>query len=277
MKNYKEVGSFGRGAGTDNPYVVAFEPSFKMNQLEDGILPLSGKAGLTIKYIGQTPMSGFIKRPELWQFYRRVDFAVNRLFERELNPVSADGEASTPYVFKMGNGFTGKTPEQCLLEGMPEEQMLQQRAYMERNCTGKFAEQNRQGVAAIDRALEKFHDGTLGNSPATAVSFTVYDSGARYFSRRVPQPYKTEGWEMKIVCMFTDKNPWKIGWVSKTVTIQDNVIVAAENVITKTASLTTDEFLSGVEEAKELFSNIAASYTPAHLKYFSQHKDDWRN
>lgn len=276
MKNYKEVGSFGRGAGTEKPYVVAFEPSIKMTPVDDGILVLSDKSGLAVKYVGQEPMSGFINRPELRQFFRRVDFAMDRLFENELNPAAGTGPA--PYVFKMGNGFKGRTPEQCLLEGMPEEQMLQQRAYMARNLQGKFGEANRQGVEAIDRAFEAFRNGTLENAPAAAAAFTVYESGAKYFPKRgVPQPYVTDGWEMSVKCVFGDRNPWKIEWTSKQVTIRDNVIAAAENVVMRSAALTTDEFLSAVDDTRELFGNVVSTYTPARLKYFAQHKDDWRN
>lgn len=273
MKNYTEVSSCGRGAGTDRPYSVAFEDVIKLNPVEEDINVLSDKSGLAVKYVGQGPMSGFIPIKELWDVYDRIMFANTKMYELELNPPS---KAEVPYVFKMGNGFKGKTPEQCLLEGMSLEQLMQQRAYMEKNCTGKFAEQNRMGVEAIDRAVQKFHEGTLDSGGANTV-FKIYESGPRYFPKKgVPQPYQTEGWEMGIYCHFLDDNPWKISWTSKQVTIQDNVIVGASNVVTKNASLIPSEYKDGLYKTYYLLNGVSAIYLPYHLRYYIEHKDDWR-
>ncbi len=273
MKNYNEVKSCGRGAGTDKPYIVAFEPQLRLMPVEENINTFSEKAGLAVKYIGQKPVSGFISVDELWDVYDRIVFASNKMYELELNPAA---KAEVPFVFKMGNNFKGKTPEQCLLEGMPLEQLMQQRSYMEKNCTGKFAEQNRLGVEAIDRAVQKFHEGTLSSAGASTV-FRIYESGPKYFPKKgVPQPYQTEGWEMDITCSFLDDNPWKISWTSKLVTIQDNVIAGASNVSTTNASLTTTELKSGINLTKELLRNTSETYSVYHLRYYGEHKEDWR-
>lgn len=274
MKNYTEVFSCGRGAGTERPYRVVFDDVLKLNPIEEDINVLTEKSGLAVKYVGQGPMSGFISVNELWDVYDRIQFANWKMYELELNPAA---KAEVPYVFKMGNGFKGKSPEQCLLEGMPIEQLMQQRAYMEKNCNGKFAEQNRMGVQAIDRAVQKFREGKLESAGASA-AFKIYDSGPRYFPKKgVPQPYQTEGWEMNIYCHFLDDNPWKVSWTSKQVTIQDNVIVGASNVITKNASLTVTEYKTGLYKTKKILGMVEDVYIPYHLRYYIEHKDDWRS
>lgn len=276
-KNYNEVLSCGRGAGTEKSYTVAFEPVLRLMPIEENINVFTDKAGVAIKYIptGAKPLSGFVTYDELFgDISDRIAFANTKMYELELNPAA---KAEAPYIFKMGNGFKGKSPEQCLLEGMPVEQLLSQRAYMEKNCTGKFAEMNRKGVEAIDRAILKFREGTLEGSVGSSTVFTIYDSGAKYFPKRgVAQPYQTEGWEMNIACSFLDDNPWKISWVSKQVTIQDNVIVAADQVITASAALTTGEFKAGINRAKRLFVNCSAIYSQYHIKFYGEHKDDWK-
>lgn len=278
MKNYQEVSSCGRGAGTDKPLVVAFQPSTKFTAVDETIRVFDEKGGLSIRYLpgGGKPVSGFIKRDELWDLYRRIDFAYAKRYEYELNPAK---KAEVPYIFKMGNGLKGKSPEQCLLEGM-EQQLLAQREYMAKNCTGKFAEANRAGVEAIDRAFEKKANGALESEVQTTTVFTVFDSnwtGPKYIPKRnVPQPYQTEGWEMNIVCSFTDNYPWKISFVSKTVTVEDNVITASSNPVYASVSLTAAEFDAGIKESEELFRDISYMYRPQRLAYQAAHKDDWK-
>ena len=276
MKNYKEIYSAGRGAGSERSYVVAFEPNFKLTNVADGIGVFDEKAGLAIKYLptGGKPVSGFIKRSELWKVYKAVDKALDLEFEAELHPAAA---SEPPYIFKMGNGFKGKTPGQCLLEGMSEEQLLNQRNWMANNCTGKFAEANRKGVEAIDKALESFKNGTLSEQEQTFGVLTIFKSGPRYLPKKgVAQPYQTEGWEMDIVFNVNDRNPWSISWVAKTVTIQDNVITASQNPVYSSAALTDEEFLAAINETRELFEDIRLMSRPARLTYYAEHKDDWK-
>lgn len=277
MKNYNEVFSCGRGAGTDKSATIAFEASFRLLNVEDGINVFGEKAGLAIKYLptGKKPLSGFIRRGELWKVYKRVDKALDMQAEREMNPAAATTEP--PYVFKMGQGFKGKTPGQCLLEGMDEAQLLQQREYMARNLTGKFAEANRKGIEAIDKAIANFHNGKLSEENISSGCLTIFESGPRYIPRKgVPQPYQTDGWEMSVVFNAADRNPWSISWVSKSVTVADNVIVASENSVGASASLTDEEFLSGINEARELFGDVRLMNRPSRLTYFAAHKDDWK-
>jgi hypothetical protein len=275
MKNYKEVMSAGRGAGTDKSYTVAFEPSFKLTNVSETIVVFDGKAGLAIKYLptGGKPLSGFIKKSKLRKVVRAVNKAVDLEFEAELHPAAI---SEPPYIFKMGNGFKGKTPGQCLLEGMSEEQLLNQRNWMANNCTGKFAEANRKGVEAIDKALEQFRNGTLTEQGQNTGVLTIFKSGPSYLPKKLPQPYQTEGWEMDIIFNVNDRNPWSITWTSKTVTVQDNVITASQNPVYASVNLTDEEFLDGFDEAMELFADIRQMYRPARIAYYAEHKDDWK-
>jgi len=275
-KNYNEVFSCGRGAGTENSYTVAFEVGLRLMPIEENINVFTEKAGVIVKCIptGKKPFSGFISDDKLFgEVSDRMLTASQKIYELEMNPAA---KAEAPYIFKMGNGFKGKSPEQCLLEGMSVEQLLSQRAYMERNCTGKFAEMNRKGVEAIDKAILKLNEGTLRETVATATSLNIFNTFGYFSKAGVPQPYQTEGWEMNIACSFLDDNPWKITWVNKRVTVQDNMIVAADNVVTANASLTSDEFKAGINRSKRLFENTAAIYAPYHVKFFGEHKDDWK-
>lgn len=275
-KNYNEVFSCGRGAGTENSYTVAFEVGLRLMPIEGNINVFTEKAGVVVKCIptGKKPFSGFISDDKLFgEVSDRMLTASQKIYELEMNPAA---KAEAPYIFKMGNGFKGKSPEQCLLEGMSVEQLLSQRAYMERNCTGKFAEMNRKGVEAIDKAILKLNEGTLRENVATATSLNIFNTFGYFSKAGVPQPYQTEGWEMNIACSFLDDNPWKITWVNKRVTVQDNMIVAADNVVTANASLTSDEFKAGINRSKRLFENTAAIYAPYHVKFFGEHKDDWK-
>lgn len=275
VKNYKEVMSAGRGAGTDKSYTVAFEPSFKLTNVSETIVVFDGKAGLAIKYLptGGKPLSGFIKKSRLRKVVRAVNKAVDLEFEAELHPAAV---SEPPYIFKMGNGFKGKTPGQCLLEGMSEEQLLNQRNWMANNCTGKFAEANRKGVEAIDKALEQFRNGTLAEQGQSTGVLTIFKSGPSYLPKKLPQPYQTEGWEMDIIFNVNDRNPWSITWTSKTVTVQDNVIVSSQNPVYASVNLTDEEFLDGFDETMELFADIRQRERPARLDYYEMHKDDWK-
>ena len=276
MKNYLETFSTGRGANGGKAYVIAFEPYIKLEEVDESVRVFSEKSGLSVKYLpaeGQ-PLSGFIRREDLWDVYDRVTFAKHKLYERELNPAA---RTEAPYVFRMGNGFKGKTAEQCLLDGMTEQQMLTQRDFMSKNCSGKFAEQNRLGVQAIDKALEKLHNGSLGSQPVMSGSFSIYKAEGRFIPKRgVAEPYQTRGWDLTVSCNIFDDNPWGISWKMSDVVIEDRIIKSASNIVTASAALTTQEFDAALNETRELFSDLSGLYRPAHWKYNHEHRDDWR-
>ena len=135
MRNYFEVYSFGRGAGTDKACTVAFEVAIKLCPVEENINVLQEKAGISIIYLpsGKRSVSGFITADKLFEVDDRIREGERLIFDREMHPQVS---AQEPYVFKMGNQFKGKTPEQLLLEGMSEEVMLNQRNYLANNCVG---------------------------------------------------------------------------------------------------------------------------------------------
>lgn len=276
MKNYKEVYSFGRGAGTDKACTVAFELAIKLVPVEENINVLQEKAGLSIIYLpsGKRSISGFICVDKLIEVNERTSEGLRLIFDREMHPQAA---AQEPYVFKMGNGFKGKTPEQLLLEGMSEEQMLSQRNWLANNCTGKFAEANRKGVIAIDSALEKWRNGSLNVSDCASSVFSIFTSGPRYMPRRdLRQPYETEGWELDVRVNPADRNPWSITWQSKTVTVDGNVIVASKNPVTYSVNATTEEWLAGLKKSVKYLNKVEDLYFPYHYKYCVEHENDWK-
>lgn len=240
-QNYLEIAGYGRGAGTDHPYTIAFELSIKTQKVDEGIRRLSTKSGLAVKKIngGGKPLSGFINITEINTMKERVKYAQQKIIEAMCNPAVA---VENEYVFRMGT-FKGKTPSQLLLEGVPEADLLAQRDFLGKNATGKFAEINKKGIADIDTAIAKFKAGTLKASDAKSSVIPLFKSGPRYFVQKKPQPYETEGWELTITCNPYHKNPFSIEWQSKRVTIDKNVIVAAKDVKIENAALTEVEFI----------------------------------
>ena len=276
MRNYFEVYSFGRGAGTDKACTVAFEVAIKLCPVEENINVLQEKAGISIIYLpsGKRSVSGFITADKLFEVDDRIREGERLIFDREMHPQVS---AQEPYVFKMGNQFKGKTPEQLLLEGMSEEVMLNQRNYLANNCVGKFADANRKGVMAIDAALEKWRNGTLSESDCATTLFKIFESGPRYWPRRdLRQPYETTGWELDIRVNPSDRNPWNMVWQSKSVTVDGNVIVSAKDCVTYSVNATTEELLAGIRKSEKKLDEVERLYFPDHFIYGWQHKDDWK-
>jgi len=273
-RNYSEFKSFGRGSGTADPFYVAFEPQLIVTPVASGISPLSDKSGLIIKRIGKVPLSGFIALDEFYSVYRKYKFSLDKICEAEMCPPAERPE----YVFRMGQ-FKGKTPSQLLLSGTKKEDLLSQKDFLAKNAQGKYEEDNKRGIADIEKAIKKFEEGTL--KPSSTTSFTVYDSGPRYFPLSQAQPYQTTGWNLKIICNTIDanKNYFTISWEKKTVTINENIIKAVEknSIKSESVGLKLEEFSSAMEEAMLIFKHAQDARLSDHLNYAAEHKDDWKN
>lgn len=271
---YLTIASYGRGAGTDRPFFVSFDLSIKRNPIAESIRGLSPKTGITVKKIngGGKCLSGFINIGELHCMKARVIYAQNQILERAISPDNTPAE----YVFKMGE-FKGKTPSQLLLGGTDVGALENQKAFLLKNATGKFAEANKKGAADIEAAIKKFKEGTLVATDVKSSSIPLFRSGPRYFVKKVAQPYQTEGWELNITCFPGDKNPFLIEWQSKTVTIDKNVIVEASNVKTESCNLTEGEFIDMWETLILKLNAAELEDQRQRIQYSIDHKDDWKN
>ncbi len=276
-KNYMEIASYGRGAGSQTPYFVSFEVKVKYSDITESVRALSTKSGLAIKKIngGGKALSGFVSLDDLNVMFRKIPVAIERL----LDAAPGDTQASeAEYVFKMGS-LKGKTPSQALKEGIAADVLLQQKAFLEKNASGKWAAQNLKGAKDIEKAIEAQKNGTLddlANASAGVKGIVLYKSGPRYFPKKQAQPYETEGWELEITAYPGNKNPFSIEWQNKTVTIRDNMIVAAKDVKREQAALTESEFIDAISAAEEILKNAEIIQTKKRLDYFEEHKDDWK-
>lgn len=272
--NYLEIAGYGRGSGTDKPYAIAFELNVRNNEIADSIRGLSTKTGLAVKKIigGGKPLSGFINITELNTMKTKVKYAQKKILQAVCNPSSV---AAAEYTFRAGN-FKGKTPSQLLLDGTSEADLLTQRAFLEKNATGKFAEANKKGMADIDAAIAKFKAGTLSASDTQSSTIKLFESGPRYFVLKKPQPYQTEGWELNITCNPGDKNPFSIEWQSKTVTIEKNVITSSKDAKSETAALTEVEFIDMWETLMSKLAVLENKDVVERVAYANAHKDDYK-
>jgi hypothetical protein len=271
---YTQVGAQGRGAGTDKPYTISEEIAARLNTVDSSIRALSAKSGMAVKKIngGGKALSGFINWPEMNVMDARVKFAQHKIVEAICNPTAA---TEAEYVFRMGN-FKGKTPSQLLLEGTSEADLLAQREFLGRNLSGQYAAANKKGIADIDAAIAKFKEGKLSASEVKSSIVPVFKSGPRYFVKKVPQPYTTEGWELNITCNPSEKNPFIIEWQSKTVTIEKNMIVKSENMVVESAALTETEFIDVWNTAFSKLTFLENADVAERISYANAHKDDYK-